>query len=441
MDFKREKVDHAEVFLENIEKGESYVYSFLKKNQDGIYSNELNNYARHNLYVGTAGILHMYVELYRVLNKEKYKEIIDQMTLFLEKHLFDGIETAKIEGELVPGMAQAFYTGIGGIGLILNEVYRLNRNRHAQNGAMKVIDYYNNTWTETKDGIYWTGNSPVFFDGGILLFLIDCYNTYCSEKIKKQCKDMIIKGTDFLLSNAINHEDGAMEINQINISFKQKEPNFEFGSAGNGYLFVKVYELTKDVKYLDAAKGVIKYLKQIAIRQKKGYLIPYKLGRTDNLFYLGNCHGPVGTAKLFYELYQLTGQESYLSEVKALADGAHSLKAPFVQSAGFWNTTCICCGPAGYVAFYVGLYYATKDEMWLNLLHKVGEVLVGNRTDNHWNIAFDRTKTEDISAPAGYFTGTAGIVTALLQIYAIEKDLSGFTGLIDDPYTCLSTRN
>lgn len=70
MEFKREKVDNADVFLENIEKGESYVYSFLKETEDGMYSTELTNYARHNLYVGTAGILHMYVELYQVLKKE-----------------------------------------------------------------------------------------------------------------------------------------------------------------------------------------------------------------------------------------------------------------------------------------------------------------------------------------------------------------------------------
>lgn len=76
MDFKREKVDCAEVFLENIEKGESYVYSFLKENQDGIYSNELNNYARDNLYVGTAGILHMYVELYQVLKKKNIEKLL-----------------------------------------------------------------------------------------------------------------------------------------------------------------------------------------------------------------------------------------------------------------------------------------------------------------------------------------------------------------------------
>lgn len=439
MEFKREKVVNADVFLENIEKGERYVYSFLKETEDGIYSTELTNYARHNLYVGTAGILHMYVELYQVLKKEKYLSMIDKMTLFLEKHVFDGIETAQKEGEFVPGMSQAFYSGIGGIGLVLNEVYRLNGDIHAKNGAWKVIDYYKNTLTRAEEGIYWTGNSPVFFDSGIILFLIDAYhtNTAVSGNIQDQtaCVELIRKGTDYILAHAIEHEGGAIEIDHLNVSFKHREPNFEFGTAGAGYLFTKVYEVTGDEKYLDAAKGTVNYLKSIAVRQKKGYLIPYKLGKYENLFYLGNCHGPVGTAKLFYELYKVTGKEEYLSEVKALADGAHSLKAPFAQSAGFWNTTCICCGPAGYVPFYVGLYKATGDEMWLTLLHGVGEILVGNRTEDHWNIAFDRTKTDVITAPAGYFTGTAGIVTALLQIYATERGLSGFTGFIDDPYT------
>ena len=446
MEFKREKVDNADVFLENIEKGESYVHSFLKETEDGIYSTELNNYARHNLYVGTAGILHMYVELYQVLKKDEYKSIIDKITLFLEKHIFDGIETAKKEGEFVPGMSQAFYSGIGGIGLVLNEVYRLNGNIHAKNGTLKVINYYKNTLTETDEGIYWSGNSPVFFDSGIILFLIDSYDTYGGAVSEDETVhsgsaetdkyvDMIIKGTEYILSHAIEHEGGAIEIDNLNVEFKHREPNFEFGTAGAGYLFTKVYELTGDGKYLDAAKGTVNYLKSIAVRQKKGYLIPYKLGKYDNLFYLGNCHGPVGTAKLFYELYKVTGKEKYLSEVKALANGAHSLKAPFAQSAGFWNTTCICCGPAGYVSFYVGLYKATGDKMWLELLHRVGEVLVGNRTDNHWNIAFDRTRTDVITAPAGYFTGTAGIVTALLQIYAVEREIKRFTGLIDDPYT------
>ncbi|MBQ3665195.1 MAG: hypothetical protein II919_03725 [Lachnospiraceae bacterium] len=109
-------------------------------------------------------------------------------------------------------------------------------------------------------------------------------------------------------------------------------------------------------------------------------MIPYKLGIHDNLFYLGNCHGPVGTTKLFYELYKATNEEQYLQEVFALIEGARALGAPFVQSAGFWNTIGLCCGPAG------------------------------------------------------YFTGAAGIAVALLQIYCMRTENKGGLHLIDDPY-------
>ena len=53
---------------------------------------------------------------------------------------------------------------------------------------------------------------------------------------------------------------------------------------------------------------------------------------------------------------------------------------------------------------------------------------------DHWEIAFDRTKPKVITSPAGYFTGAAGIVVALLQIYCLEKNKNGIVGLIDDPY-------
>lgn len=53
---------------------------------------------------------------------------------------------------------------------------------------------------------------------------------------------------------------------------------------------------------------------------------------------------------------------------------------------------------------------------------------------DHWEIAFDRTKPKVITSPAGYFTGVAGMVVALLQIYCLEKNKNEIVGLIDDPY-------
>lgn len=432
MKFKRKTVNTPEEFLSDIKDGESYVASFLRENEEGMYSAEILGANKNNLYVGGAGILHMYVQLDQVFHEDKYQEKIKKMTSYISKHTLDGVQIAKKEGEFVPGMVEAFYSGIGGIGLILNEVYRLYQMKDAKEGSMEILDHYRKTMTIDLDEIYWTDNSPIFFDGGIILYLIDCYHTY--EELREKLLSVIIKAADHILNHAITHENGGLEIDHHHVDFKHKEPNFEFGTAGAGYLFTKVYELTNEPKYLDAADKTTIYLKSIAIKQKEGYLIPYKLGVYDDLFYLGNCHGPVGTAKLFYELYQVTKKEEYLNEIFKLVDGAKSLGAPFAQSDGFWNTTCVCCGPAGYMPLFLGLYKQTGDGKWKKLAHEVGEVLAGTKIKDHWEIAFDRTKPKVITSPAGYFTGAAGIVVMLLEVYCLEKNVEGVCGLIDDPY-------
>ncbi len=80
-------------------------------------------------------------------------------------------------------MAEAFYSGISGIGLILTEVYRLYRDKYAENGRNQILQYYKNTVKTTTDGYYWSDNAPVFFDAGIGLFLIDAYNTCKDEEL------------------------------------------------------------------------------------------------------------------------------------------------------------------------------------------------------------------------------------------------------------------
>ena len=490
MEFRRKKIDDAKEFLVDIKDGVDYVEGFLEKSPDGIYSKEVEGANRNNLYVGTAGILHMYVQLNQVLEKsvgveskkstgtetekstgteteksagvevEKSADVeaetpagievetlkmgklqtisidekITEITKYLSRHVLDGVELAEKNGEFVKGMSEAFYSGIAGIGLVLNEVYRLCQDENAKAGVETIIEYYEKHSTETENYIYWTDNSPIFFDGGITLFFIDCLITGGVTNLKR-IREIVIKSANYILSKGTRHGEKAIEFDYHHVDFKHKEPNFEFGTAGIGYLFAKVYEMTNDEKYLEASVGAAKYLNDISVKQRRGYLIPYKLGVYDNLFYLGNCHGPVGTSKLYYELYKITDDKYYLEQVYELVKGAESLGAPFKQSPGFWNTTCVCCGPAGYVPLFVGLYKETGDEKWKKKVHDVGEILAGTKENNHWNIAFDRTRPDVITSPAGYFTGAAGIVVALLQVYCLEKNIDGVSGFIDDPYS------
>lgn len=432
MEFQRRTITDPAEFLNIAAESEQYVRSFIRESEDGMYSAELTNVNKDNLYVGTAGILHMYIAMDRVFPDRGYRHMVSGLTRYLCLHAFDGTQIAKRDGEFVPGMAEAFYSGIGGIGLILNEVYRFYGDADAKAGSGRIIRHYLDTAEETDKGVCWTDNSPIFFDGGILLFLIDSINTYGDSG--GELKTVVKKGADHILSHGQWHEDGGLELDHHHVDFKHKEPNFEFGTAGIGYLFAKVYEVLQDVRYLEAAKAAARYIKSIAVEQKKGYLIPYKLGKYENLFYLGNCHGPVGTAKLFYELFRITGERCFWEETIKLYDGAESLGAPFRQSAGFWNTTCICCGPAGYIPMCAGMYRADGDDVWIKRAHCLGELLAGTRKGLSWEIAFDRTKPHILSSPAGYFTGTAGMIESLLQVYCLENGIDLGNGLIDDPY-------
>lgn len=436
--FQRVKAESKEDYLKAAWKGEAYVQSFLKENPDGIYM-ENDGTIDNTWYSGSAGILHMYIQLHRITGEEAFLDKIRKITKYLSLHWDSLIKDAAKKGALAAQMAEAFYSGIGGIGLILTEVYRLYRDEYAENGRNQILQYYKNTVKTTTDGYYWSDNAPVFFDAGIGLFLIDAYNTSNDAELIP----LITGAANHILNEGIRHENGGIEFNHLSIAFKQKEPNFEFGTAGIGYFFLKVYELTADIRYLEAAKAAADYMESIAVRQKKGILIPYKLTQEkafDGIFYLGNCHGPVGTIKLFLELYRKTKEKRYFHIIYELCDGMEALGAPYRQSAGYWNTTCLCCGPAGFVPLYTGLYYETGEERWKKLAIDVGEILLGTGTDDKetnrmkWELAFDRIAPEKITAPAGYFTGAAGIVTALLLLYTLEQSTDGITGLIDDAY-------
>jgi hypothetical protein len=67
------------------------------------------------------------------------------------------------------------------------------------------------------------------------------------------------------------------------------------------------------------------------------------------VYYLGFCHGPAGTARTFYELHQLTRETGYQQWTDKLARGVLQSGIPEIQTPGYWNVVCQCCGSAAVV--------------------------------------------------------------------------------------------
>lgn len=205
------------------------------------------------------------------------------------------------------------------------------------------------------------------------------------------------------------------------------------------------YRYTKKESYLNAAVEAAKHLKAIAVKQGDGFLIPWhdEPGKED-IFYVSTCHGPTGLSKLFYRLFEETGDKQYLDDIKGLYKGFRHLGVPEKMPAGYWNSVCVCCGTAGVQHFLINCCIIFEGEeiakdaakavkIIANVLLGEQEKKVGGRY-GVWPIAYDRVLPEKMAPAYGYSDGAAGIAAALLQMYLFSKNEFEWIRFIDDPY-------
>ncbi|HEY2662129.1 MAG TPA: lanthionine synthetase LanC family protein [Caulobacteraceae bacterium] len=120
-------------------------------------------------------------------------------------------------------------------------------------------------------------------------------------------------------------------------------PNFAHGGAGVGYFLAEAYKATGEERFLSGAKAAARYVLSRATPMGDGRLICHTEEARSPIFYLGACHGPAGTGRLFLELHAITGDAAWLDEAKALARGLLRLGAPEARSKGLWNNHGQCC--------------------------------------------------------------------------------------------------
>jgi lantibiotic modifying enzyme len=433
-----------EEYLNAALRAEKFIAGFAHETEDGIYWKKVGTTwsgvgeeeIDQSFYSGTSGILYFYLKLYETTKEPRYLEIVQKGTRYLAKHWRDFFKQSSLFG--LESSNYGIYMGVGGLGLVLGEVYRSTKDENARQGMTQVVNYYKETAQRDETGVYWTGATGLAMDGGILLLLLQQYKLLGDE----QTKQLLLDGAYRLLKQGERKEDGGLEFNGCKTFNTVSWPNYEFGTAGSGYLLTLLYEFTGDETFLQAAKDCTIYLKQIQVRQSKGYLIPHDVYGPEGeepVFFLSSCHGPGGNAKLYYKLYKLTGEQKWLDEINAMIDGIESVGAPERQSVGFWNTQCFCCGHAGLVQFFVGLYEGLGDERYLNLARRTAAVILGEKEDNEdgtsqWPMAFWRIKPEFLTVDLGYYDGQAGIASVLLQLYLCETGNFHWNRLIDDPF-------
>ena len=147
-------------------------------------------------------------------------------------------------------------------------------------------------------------------------------------------------------------------------SIRANYPNFSHGTSGVAYFLATLYQRSREQAFLDGALAGVKYLDAVATRRNGARAIFHVTGGGEDRFYLSWCHGPVGTARLFYRLLQITGDQQWRTWIDELTAWLVASGAPEQQSAGYWNNISQCCGNVGIGQYTIDLtrHYPTADR-------------------------------------------------------------------------------
>lgn len=296
------------------------------------------------------------------------------------------------------------------------------------------------------EGFFWSSYPGVVGDGSVLLLLL----RLGKEFQRPDWADFALRAGRRYLNKARDYAGGGRYYLGVDPTYfgageEYIDPNFPMGTCGIGFLLLRLYEESGDKAFLDAVDGIHDFVKAVALQndEQTAALLPHGLPTRPDVYYLSYCHGPVGTARFYHELYSVTHDpEAKLWEEKLL-NGIIQTGAPELHSNGYWYILCLCCGTAGMVNTFLGKWAAEGDAKYYDWAHRAARVLLGQgqrfRTEDgqigtKWNQAFAYVAQNQVTANIGMYDGVAGIGWALLQFGLAARGDFHAARALDDPY-------
>ncbi|MBY0436324.1 MAG: hypothetical protein K2U26_19690 [Cyclobacteriaceae bacterium] len=248
--------------------------------------------------------------------------------------------------------------------------------------------------------------------------------------------DLAVRTGNQLLSNSYPGEKGVRWFMDSSL-YKQNYymPNFSHGTAGVGYFLARLYQKTNNKQYLDKALTAAAHLEAI---ENENDWIRHDDGNGKDVYYLSWCHGPVGTARFYYELYRVTQNKKWLDKIKTAAKALMTCGIPQQQTPGFWNNAGPCCGSAGVAEFFLDLHRIFGDAEYLQFSQMVTADVINKATvddkGTSWLQAEHRRQPNFLQAQTGYMQGAAGIGLWLMHLYESDKKLKPVIVLPDKSF-------
>jgi len=378
---------------------------------------------RRDLYTGGAGVVLFYLELHRATD--------DPAHLAVARSGADAL-LASIDGSRVAASGDAaplgaisdpgLYTGLAGIGFVLGEMARQAGDPRYRDGARRIVSLLETRAIARGDGVEWNDTTDIVSgSAGIGLFLLHAADALDLPDARalagRAGRRLLERGRDEVGGRSWPMDDTST----------QRFPNFAHGTAGVAYFLATLYQATQDRAFLDAALAGASYLQAIATTDGDSCLIfhhePDPAGRS--LHYLGWCHGPAGTARLWYRLWQATGDRAWLDWMSRSARAIIASGIPDTRTPGFWNNVGVCCGSAGVAEFFLAHHRVTGDAASLAFARRVSAQILGaairDGSGIRWPHAEHRRRPSEIAAQTGWMQGAAGIGGWFLHLDAVER--------------------
>ncbi len=395
-----------------------------------------------NLYAGAAGIALLYLRFFVATDDKKW---LDKAKAGINYCIskYRGKSEFYTNKEYLPGAYIGFFDGAAGGAYVSNQIYKHTGEAKYKDFARKVADDAIDAAKAENDSLFWYGFYGILGEGGLTLFLLDIYESYGDERY-------LIAAEKSARYIAEQKEDSPWGGYRWNVMPTEKFPTikkaggyfpgFEYGAAGCGYILAKIYEYTKKKEYLDIATKAAEYILKIADYSEDGEaaLVRYNDTYLTDLYYLGVCQGPVGTSRLFFSLYQITGKHEYKDFVIKLTNGLLASGAPQIHSEGYWRTNCYCCGGAGMLEHFLNVHKFTGDDKYLRAAFDAAEAMIGESTIDkklrNWYTSWNRHEPERSDAYTGLYHGSGGCASALLSLRQYMEGKAFLPPYLEDPY-------
>jgi len=437
-------------FLAGAKAAAEWLRSIEKKTEDGVYwvdHPSKDGEGQIDYYHGSAGIVLFFLQLADAAGDASYlKDAENGGNYILEKFRKYGypyLESSLGGPHYREGTEWTFVSGgSAGVAFSLIELYKVLHREEYKTAAYEITNAIVDHAKKVESGIVWSGKSGINFDSGTVLYLL-----YASKFFNRpEWLDVAAAAGKAILSTGRKEEKGTRYMGFVNMVHAMAGiddesyhvPNFAYGTSGISYTFARLYQETGDKEFLDAAVEGANYLTSIAHVENDAALIPYRVPDLTDLYYLSCCHGICGTARLFYLLYDITGENTYKEWFGKLANGIVATGAPEIHSPGYWHCFSYCCGTAGFTNLFTGLWLKTDEEKYLAYAKRTGEVLLTEASfdgkNASWYQAFKRIVPDEVTLEPGYGPGAAGIGTALVHLYLAKNRTAPTIRLPDEPY-------